>query len=123
MGEDFDLIGKIRQIENMFLNLFGKQESKNLIELAWENIKYEYIGKIDNTMQLTTRLVIEDLIIYCIAIDGISGYKKILKIKETSNLPITIKSYKELEKHYEKYINILREHLKKSKEGDAKLKI
>lgn len=123
MGEDFDLIGEIRQIENMFLNLFGKQEFKSLIELAWENIKDEYIGKIDNTMQLTTRLVIEDLIIYCIAIDGISGYKKILKIKETSNLPITIKPYKELEKHYEKYINILREDLKKSKEGDAKLKI
>lgn len=114
MEENFDMISEVKRIENEFLILFGKEELGKLIELQWENVKQEYIGK-PNAMELATRLMLEDLIIYCIASGEKDGYEKIIEIKENTNLPITIKPYEETEKHYEKYINTLREHLKNDK--------
>lgn len=112
MEQNFDIIGEVKRIESKFLSLFGKEELGKLMEIQLENVKQEYIGK-PNTMQLATRLMLEDLMIYCIASGEKDGYEKIIEIKENTNLPITIKPYEEMEKHYEKYINTLREHLKK----------
>lgn len=114
MEENFDIIGEVKRIESELLSLFGKEELGKLMEIQLENVKQEYIGK-PNTMQLATRLMLEDLIIYCIAAGGKEGYEKTIEIKETTNLPIIIKPYEEIEKHYEKYINMLREHLKNNK--------
>lgn len=75
MEENFDMISEVKRIENEFLILFGKEELGKLIELQWENVKQEYIGK-PNTMELATRLMLEDLMIYCIASGEKDGYEK-----------------------------------------------
>lgn len=115
MKNDFDVMRDIKRIQIELLDLFGKEESEKLIELEWENVKNEY-NKIPNTIELTTRLLIEDLILYNIAIGGKEGYEKIIEIKELSKIQIIIKPYEELEKYYEKYINMLREHFKNNKD-------
>lgn len=115
MKNEFNVMGDLKRIQRELFDLFGKEESEKLIELEWENVKHEY-NKIPDTIELTTRLLIEDLIIYNIAAGGKEGYDKIIEIKEMSKIQITIKPYEEFEKHYEKYINILREHLKKNKD-------
>lgn len=115
MEENFNVMGDLKKIQSELLILFGKEESEKLIELEWENVKHEY-NKKPETMELATRLLIEDLILYNIAAEGKEGYEKILEIKEATKIPITIKPYEELEKHYEKYINMLREHLKNNKD-------
>lgn len=115
MESDFNVMGELKNIQSELLILLGKEESEKLIELEWENVKHEFNTK-PNTMELATRLLIEDLIIYNIAVGGKEGYDKIIEVKEMSKIQITIKPFEELEKHYEKYINVLREHLKNSKD-------
>lgn len=115
MEEDFDVMKELKRIQREFFDLFGKEELEKLIELEWENVKHEYT-KIPDTIELSARLVIEDLILYNIAAGGKEGYEKIIEIKELSKIQITIKPYEELEKYYEKYINIIKEHLKNKKD-------
>lgn len=115
MENDFNVMGELKRIQRELFDLFGKEESEKLIEVEWENVKHEY-NKIPDTIELATRLLIEDLIIYNIAADGKEGYEKIIETKDLSKIQITIKPYEELEKHYEKYINMLREHLKNNKD-------
>lgn len=69
-------------------------------------------------MDIAIRLLIEDLIIYLIESEGKEGYDKVLEIKEKTNIIITIKSYEEIEKHYDKYINKLREDKKNKNKRD-----
>ena len=115
MENDFNVMKDLKRIQRELFDLFGKEESEKLIELEWENVKHEY-NKIPDTIELTTRLLIEDLIIYNIAAGGKEGYEKIIEIKELSKIQITIKPYEELVKHYEKYIDIIKEHLKNKKD-------
>lgn len=97
MEEDLEVINEIKRIESMLFILLGVEKSRDLIKLAWENVKEECINR-PNAMEITTRLLIEDLIIYTIALNKEDGYKKILEVKEKTNLPITIKPYQEIKK-------------------------
>lgn len=117
MEEKFYVISEVKRIENVILNLFGKEGIEDLIKAEWENVKDEYKNR-TSTIDIAIRLLIEDLIIYLIASEGKEGYNKVLEIKEKTNIIITIKSYEEIEKHYDKYINKLREYFKNNNKRD-----
>ncbi len=111
MEENFEVMAEIKRIEGLFLELFRKEGAKELIDLEWKYIKNEY-DFMPKRMDIASRLLIEDLIIFYIASDEKKGYERIIQAKEISKISIKIETYEELEERYEKYISVLRKHLK-----------
>ena len=107
----FKKIITIKKIENLYEKAFSRIGMGSFMKLAWNNIKGDFDSE-PNMIEVSARLMIEEILVYEIAEDGEKGYKK---VKETAS--IELKTFEKVSAYYKNYldmvINYLKKHLEK----------
>ena len=107
-------IKRVSEIEKLYENVFGREEMGKFMKLAWQNVKEDY-KKEPDIGEICYRLMIEEVIVYIIALNGKDILDRILELLTTNKVNMTIKPYNELELYYKKYIDILRKFFESKK--------
>ena len=114
LEEYFKKIKRVSEIEKLYENVFGREEMGKFMKLAWQNVKEDY-KKEPDIGEICYRLIIEEVIVYIIALNGKDILDRILELLTTNKVNMTIKPYNELELYYKKYIDILRKFFESKK--------
>lgn len=113
---------KVLKLEVLYIDLFGIDGMNEFLNLAIKNVEDEFSKK-PFAMNLYEKLIIEEIILYLIAMDGKEGVNAIKQFPEYENLSkkgdINIKDYDELEKYYKKFLDKIREFIKKNDGKDV----
>lgn len=109
----------MRNIENVFEEVFTRKGMGLFMRMAWIHIKDE--SNKEDLSDIAYKLMIEELIVYGIATQDEKGYNKMVKALKEKDKKIKIKPYKEMMDYYEDYIIPLREFLKKNPERRKKI--
>lgn len=107
---NFKKIIKIQKIENLYEKAFSRIGMGSFMKLAWNNIKVDFNSE-PNMLEVSARLMIEEILVYEIAVDGEEGYKKIKKM-----VSIELKTFEKISAYYKNYIDMLINYLKKHPE-------
>ena len=107
---NFKKIIKIQKIENLYEKAFSRIGMGSFMKLAWNNIKVDFNSE-PNMLEVSARLMIEEILVYEIAVDGEEGYKKIKKM-----VSIELKTFEKISAYYKNYIDTLINYLKKHPE-------
>ena len=114
-------IKRVSEIEKLYENVFGREEMGKFMKLAWQNVKEDY-KKEPDIGEICYRLMIEEVIVYIIALNGKDILDRILELLTTNKINMTIKPYNELELYYKKYIDILRKFFESKRNEDNSTK-
>ena len=114
-------IKRVSEIEKLYENVFGREEMGKFMKLAWQNVKEDY-KKEPDIGEICYRLMIEEVIVYIIALNGKDILDIILELLTTNKINMTIKPYNELELYYKKYIDILRKFFESKRNEDNSTK-
>ena len=106
----FKKIITIKKIENLYENAFSRIGMGSFMKLAWNNIKGDFDSE-PNMIEVSARLMIEEILVYEIAVDGEKGYKK---VKETAS--IELKTFEKVSAYYKNYLDMVINYLKKHPE-------
>ena len=107
---NFKKIIKIQKIENLYEKAFSRIGMGSFMKLAWNNVKGDFHSE-PNMLEVSTRLMIEEILVYEIAVDGEEGYKK---VKETAS--IELKTFEKVSAYYKNYLDMVINYLKKHPE-------
>ena len=121
LEEYFKKIKRVSEIEKLYENVFGREEMGKFMKLAWQNVKEDY-KKEPDIGEICYRLIIEEVIVYIIALNGKDILDRILELLTTNKVNMTIKPYNELELYYKKYIDILRKFFESKRNEDNSTK-
>ncbi len=88
----FKKIITIKKIENLYEKVFSRIGMGSFMKLAWNNVKGDFHSE-PNMLEVSARLMIEEILVYEIAVDGVEGYKKIKEMVVILNCSI----YKSIE--------------------------
>lgn len=106
----FKKIITIKKIENLYEKAFSRIGMGSFMKLAWNNIKGDFDSE-PNMIEVSARLMIEEILVYEIAVDGEKGYKK---VKETAS--IELKTFEKVSAYYKNYLDMVINYLKKHPE-------
>lgn len=110
MNKKLEKFKKIRRIEEIYEKAFSRIGMGSFMKLAWNNIKVDFNSE-PNMLEVSARLMIEEILVYEIAVDGEEGYKKIKKM-----VSIELKTFEKISAYYKNYIDMLINYLKKHPE-------
>lgn len=110
----------IKNIEELYEELFSRKGMGVFMRSAWYNIKDDYIKK-PAFSEICFRLMIEELTVFYSAIKGEEGYNNILNLLKKEKQKLKMKSYNEFYEYYEDYIEPLRDYLKKNPDRRKKI--
>lgn len=109
MNENIEKLGVVENIEKIYEKAFTRKGMGKFMQLAWENVKEEYQEE-PHILEVCIRLMIEELIVYAIAIKGKYGYEEINNLKCVKKTEVILKPYKEVSNYYKDYIEMLEEY-------------
>ncbi len=96
----------IKKIEDLYEKAFSRIGMGSFMKLAWNNIKGDFDSE-PNMIEVSARLMIEEILVYEIAVDGVEGYKKIKEM-----VAIELKTFEKISAYYKNYIDMLINYLK-----------
>lgn len=111
MNENVEKLEVVGNLEKMYEKIFTRKGMSNFMKLAWNNVKKEY-SKEPHILEVCVRLMIEELLIYAIAIHGEKGYEEIQNLKAVEKIKLELKPYIELSTYYKNYIDMVKEYFK-----------
>ncbi len=106
MNINLDKFKKVLSIEKLYEEVFSREGMGSFMKLAWNNIKEEFHSDF-NILEICSRLMIEEILVYEIAVDGEYGYKKIKEIAS-----IELKTFEKMSAYYKNYLDMLINYLK-----------
>lgn len=121
LEEYLEKIKRVSEIEKLYEEVFGREEMGKFMKLAWQNVKKDYKEEPDIS-EICYRLMIEEVIVYIIALNGKDILDRILELLTTNKVNMTIKPYNELELYYKKYIDILRKFFESKRDENNSTK-
>lgn len=110
MELNFKNLENIKKLEEMYEEIFKREGMGKFMQLAWKNVRDEYTEE-PYILDLCIRLMIEECLVYIIAVNKENVYEKVKTLKEVQKLNIKIKPYEEVEKYYQFYISEIRRYL------------
>ena len=110
MNKKLEKFKKIRRIEEIYEKAFSRIGMGSFMKLAWNNVKGDFHSE-PNMLEVSARLMIEEILVYEIAVDGEEGYKK---VKETAS--IELKTFEKVSAYYKNYLDMVINYLKKHTE-------
>lgn len=120
MNENLENLEVVRNLEKMYEKIFTRKGMGSFMKLAWNNVKKEY-SKEPHILEVCVRLMIEELLIYAIAIQGKKGYEEVKNLKAVKKIELQLKPYHELETYYKNYIDMLKEYFKNNPEKESEI--
>lgn len=110
----------LQNIEKIYEEVFTRNGMGKFMQLAWLNVKGEYSEE-PNILDVCIRLMIEELIVYTIAVNGKEGYEEIRKTKSVKNIELILKPYEDVKNYYKKYIEMLEEYFRNNPEKKSSI--
>ena len=111
------ILQKVLKLESLYEQIFGRKGMGEFMRLVWHNIKYE-LGNDPSFANLSWRLMIEEMMVYMVALKGKTGYDRVTKNPQYENLikkeNVIICEYEDFEKCYKKFLEILRDYFEKN---------
>lgn len=115
MNKKLDKFKKIRSIEGIYEKAFSRIGMGSFMKLAWNNVKRDFKSE-PNILEVSARLMIEEILVYEIAVDGEEGYKKVKEIAS-----VELKTFERISIYYKNYVDMLIRYLKKYPEKKIEL--
>lgn len=120
MDENIEKLGVVENIEKIYEKVFTREGMGKFMQLAWENVKEEYTEE-PHILEVCIRLMIEELIVYAIAIKGKYGYEEINNLKCVKKTEVILKPYKEVSNYYKDYIEMLEKYFRDNPEKKSSI--
>ncbi len=120
MNENIERLGVVENIEKIYEKAFMRKGMGKFMQLAWANVKEEYSEE-PHILEVCIRLMIEELIVYAISINGKKGYEEINNLKCVKKTEVIMKPYEEVTKYYKDYIEMLEKYFRDNPEEKSSI--
>lgn len=120
MNENIERLGVVENIEKIYEKVFTRKGMGKFMQLAWANVKEEYSEEA-HILEVCIRLMIEELIVYAISINGKQGYEEINNLKCVKKTEVILKPYEEVKNYYKDYIEMLEKYFRDNPEEKSSI--
>mgnify|MGYP007067156843 CR=1 FL=1 len=110
----------IRNIEKLYEEVFTRKGMGSFMKLAWNNVKGDF-HSYPNMLEVSARLMIEELLVYAIVSNGKEGYNKIENLSAVKEMEFRLKPYEKINAYYKNYIDLLIEYFKNNPEKKSEI--